>query len=522
MRKITLTTERLGGFFLQLALVFGAWFRISTPLDAGFPINDGGLFYLMIQALRDNLYRLPEHIQYNGLNIPFAYPPFAFYVAGVLTDIFHTSIIKIMLYLPGIVLIFTIPAVYYLANLILKSEFQAGLASLIYSVIPGSMTWLIMGGGVTRSFGQLFLLMASINIYLLYTKGRPKDIIYSILFSAMVCITHPEAALHTVAIAFLFWLFYGMNKKGLVESLVVAAGTLIMTSPWWVVMLQRFGTSPFIAASQTGSNNLAFLVVPFTSFSGEYFLPIIAVFAIVGIVERIARQEYMLIAFYFVPFFIEPRNGANVITIPIALLAAVGLSEVILPSLAKIESAVRKIEFSQPIQSRTEKLFLSFSGVCLLLGMLFSGFKFATERVSPEVMSAFEWIRTNTSQDGRFLILTGEDHAFRDYVNEWFPALTNRLSITTVQGKEWLEPGLFEKEMANNRSIQKCAINSNILPCVEAVTTKLDLDYGYVIIITNPSDVNPARNSVIIAKHSYKVMLSSNEVVVLEKLLDDE
>jgi len=150
MRRFTLITEKLGKFFLLLALIFGSWYRVSVPLDAGFPINDGGLFYLMIQALRENHYRLPEYIHYNGLNIPFAYPPLAFYIAGLLTDFFHTNIIKIMLYSPGIVLILTIPAVYYLAKLLLKSEFQAGLSSLFYSVMPGSITWVIMGGGVTR------------------------------------------------------------------------------------------------------------------------------------------------------------------------------------------------------------------------------------------------------------------------------------------------------------------------------------------------------------------------------------
>ncbi len=48
-----------------------------------FPLNDGGLFATMIQDLVNNRLLLPASTTYNGLDIPFAYPPLAFYVAAL-------------------------------------------------------------------------------------------------------------------------------------------------------------------------------------------------------------------------------------------------------------------------------------------------------------------------------------------------------------------------------------------------------------------------------------------------------
>ena len=241
MKKQNLTPDELGKLFLILALGIGGWFRIFPPLDAGFPINDGGLFYVMIKAIQANGYRLPEYVHYNGLSIPFVYPPLAFYISGLVTDLLHIDLIETMRWLPATVLILTIPVVYYFAFLLLGSKFKAGLAAFIYSVLPRALNWLIMGGGVTRSIGQLFMLIAAINLYQLYTNNKKKNLVLSLLFSALVCITHPEATIHTIGIAFVLWLFYGRNKLGITNSIIIGIGTLLLTSFWWTTMLTKFG-----------------------------------------------------------------------------------------------------------------------------------------------------------------------------------------------------------------------------------------------------------------------------------------
>lgn len=156
--------------------------RIFVPYTSGFPINDGGLFYKMIEGIQSNNYRLPENIQYNGLTIPFAYHPLGFYFAALVSDLFKITLIEILRWLPALTLIVIIPAIYILSNLILNSRFEAGLASLMYALTPGSITWQIMGGGVTRSLGQFFLLLAISNIFY-YSQSNKRNISFSPLFS---------------------------------------------------------------------------------------------------------------------------------------------------------------------------------------------------------------------------------------------------------------------------------------------------------------------------------------------------
>jgi len=72
MRK---NPRRWADVFLLISVLFGAWMRFMPTLLTGTPINDGGMFYVMILDLRAHRFLLPAFTSYNHLNIPFAYPP---------------------------------------------------------------------------------------------------------------------------------------------------------------------------------------------------------------------------------------------------------------------------------------------------------------------------------------------------------------------------------------------------------------------------------------------------------------
>ncbi|MEJ5225591.1 MAG: hypothetical protein WHV44_14130 [Anaerolineales bacterium] len=56
--------------FLTLAVLLGGAVRFLPGIQAGFPINDGGMFYVMTKELVANGFALPHLTGYNGLNIP--------------------------------------------------------------------------------------------------------------------------------------------------------------------------------------------------------------------------------------------------------------------------------------------------------------------------------------------------------------------------------------------------------------------------------------------------------------------
>ena len=82
MQKRKLSADETGVLLLLAAIIFGAWFRIMPAWLAGFPVNDGGMFYTMILDLQANHYAAPLFTTYNHVSIPYAYPPLGIYIGA--------------------------------------------------------------------------------------------------------------------------------------------------------------------------------------------------------------------------------------------------------------------------------------------------------------------------------------------------------------------------------------------------------------------------------------------------------
>ncbi len=482
MKKFRVPTQEEAGVLLAMAAVmFGGWVRLFIPAIAGFPINDGGLFTAMIQTLKANGYRLPFYVQYNGLNIPYAYPPLGFYIGAILSDAFHVSAIIIIQWLPAVVLTIAIIAFYFLARAVMGSAFQAGIATLIYAFTPRVITWQIMGGGLTRSLGQLFLLLALTGIYLLFAKGGWKSLILSIVLSALVVLTHPEAAVQTAGFSLLFFLFKGRNKAGIRNAILVAAGTLVLTAAWWVTILMRFGAGPLASASQTGLlTAYAFFYPLLLTFTDEPLATIVVVLALIGFFAQIAKRDFFIPLWLLLPFFVEPRSAPTVATIPLALLAGIAVSEIIFTALSRFESATRQIQFENPLQARSVQLFMLFIGFYLLGSNFYFGTQVAGTTLTSANRAAFDWVVSNTPADSRFLILTGDKELFCDSTQEWFPVLTNRVSLTTLQGREWLDGRRFTNTISNLQNIQGCLASDSPMECLKENIIDSNFNYIYI------------------------------------------
>jgi hypothetical protein len=105
--------------FFALSVLFGAWVRFLPTLETGTPINDGGMFYVMIADLRASHFLLPAFTSYNHLNIPFAYPPLSFYIAGLISS-FGISTFELLRWLPPLISTLSIFAFSWMASLMLN------------------------------------------------------------------------------------------------------------------------------------------------------------------------------------------------------------------------------------------------------------------------------------------------------------------------------------------------------------------------------------------------------------------
>ncbi|HEX8993114.1 MAG TPA: hypothetical protein VF784_15640 [Anaerolineales bacterium] len=479
------TQDQAGVLIGVMAALFGAWVRLLIPGMAGFPMNDGGLFYVMVHDLQANGLRIPLYVQYNGLTIPFAYPPLGFYAGGIASNVLHLDVIRVLQWLPAVVLIAALPAFYLLAKTILGSSFLAGLATLLFAFTPRAITWQIMGGGLTRSFGQLFLLLALAFIYEAFAHYTRTRLLLAMLFSSLVVLSHPEAALQAVGIAILLWIFVGRSRQSAAHAAVIGAGTLTITAIWWLPAIAHYGVGTLLSAGQTGQHSLLALLEPFVvNLAEEPLTTMVAVLGIVGFAILLSRRSLLVPIWFFAPFLIDPRNALTNAMIPLDLLAAVALAGAILPALARTASGQPQAPGIHLWQARPAVLFLTFSGLYMLGQTAYFGTQLARTALSPDSRIAFQWIRTNTTAGSRFLLVTGGAEPFCDSTLEWFPALADRQSVTTIQGREWVDGRDFGRFIATAHSTAGCLSADSPLACIESVASapqsQLIFDYIYV------------------------------------------
>ena len=470
-------------FFFWLSVLFGAWVRFLPTIETGTPINDGGMFFVMIADLRANHFLLPAFTSYNHLNIPFAYPPLSFYVAGLISSI-GISTFDVLRWLPPLISTLSIFAFFWMASLMLTSRPKASLATMVYALMPRLFSWYVMGGGLSRSFGVLFLLLACASAWALFTQRAPKYILLTALFGAGAILSHPETGLHAAAACALIWLFKGRNSRGVRHALLVALGVILFTCPWWGTVLFQHGFAPFQSALNTGGHNALFWLPWITfDFAEERFATILTVLGLIGFAVQCARRDWFLPLWVLMPFIIEPRSATATAAIPLAALAGIGLSDLIIPGIAALDAKSRNEahEWTEYLsQGRVVKIVLSYVLFFALIGAMIYDFSLTNYVVSRDDRAAMDWISNHTPVDSRFIVLTGRSDPLEDPVTEWFPAYSLRRSQNTIQGEEWLLGKGFMTFLGSLDQLQSCL--NDAPSCVENWASSNDLDYDYLYI----------------------------------------
>jgi hypothetical protein len=516
-------TKQLNILILVFGLMLGAYARLLPAMMVGFPVSDGGLFYVMVKALQANHYVLPAFVDFNGIAMPFAYPPLGFYLAGLVSDLFHIRLIEVFRWLPAVGSIVFSIAFFPLASSILRSTLKGSLAAVFFALLPRSISFYIMGGGITRVLGTLFLLLTLYSARKLFTAPSKKYIWLTILFGSGVVLSHPEAALHTVFLCLVLWLFFGKSKDGIKNSLWAAAGILALTAPFFFVVISRHGVQPYLSAGQTGfQSSLAWLAILTGSFSDEKFVTLISALALLGLVLSLVRKDFLLVVMLFVPAFVDPRSAASFSLISWAMLAAIGFVDIIIPGLYALQNKSQSI---QDLEINWADYFLKSPFIKFALtGLIFYAF-FGTalsDQVYPKVSltpsdrSAMDWVANNIPPQSRFVILTGETETFADAVSEWFPALTRSVSVATVQGYEWMPGKVFLTKMDDYYALQPCM--NRTYQCVEQWAMETDHPFDYLLI--SQDDLSKNENPLLISlleSSEYQIAYQKDEVAIFKK-----
>lgn len=462
---------------LGVAVIFGGIVRFFPGLMAGFPLNDGGMFLSMILDLKASAYVLPRFTSYNQLDIPFAYPPFGFYLARLLSDLLNVQELDILRWLPPFVHSISVFAFYRLASEMLRSKGRGALASAFYALTPGAFGWFIMGGGLTRSLGSFFLLLSVYFVLRLFQEGVGKFIGLAILFGGLTVLSHPEAGVHAAATCILVWLFFGRTVKSLWHACLVGAGVLLVTSPWWLTVISNHGLTPFLSALHTGSYGAPIWVVYWAGiFSVEGFFPLLAVLRVIGLGWGIWKKQYFLIAWSVLPFLAEPRSAPSVAFYPLTMLVALAFADAFPYFISKLRAVKSDLEELHQNNRFNAVLFLTLTYLFVYSGLY--GFRLLGNSLKPNDVESMIWVKENTPPGATFLVYTGVESPEIDPFVEWFPALSGRGNISTIQGYEWLLAGDFYEFYGSLTDLQQC----KALDCIENWSDREAVNYQYILI----------------------------------------
>jgi hypothetical protein len=450
----SLVSARLAPVTLfALALGLGILVRISVvSAGQGFPLNDGGMFLAMIEDVRAHHYALPELTSYNGGDIPFAYPPLPFYAAAALGDVFGISSIDVLIYLPLLFSILTIPAFWLLARSMLSKPLYASLAALLFASMPRSFNWEVVGGGLTRSPGFFFATLALWQTYELFRDGKRSHLLPAVALSALSILCHMEMGWFVAFSALFFLLWHRKQPATLPNAALLAAGVALLTAPWYLGVVLRSGIEPLFSAVQTGGHSPFVLLTPLMlRFGDDAFFPLALVLSLLGLLATVRDHRYLLPLWLLVIFVLDPRKAATVSTLPLAMLAAIGLVEVIWPLVR------REIDRDMP------RWAFAAAGFFLLLYAPVAAIASSTGSDSPlhalpeAQREAMAWSAANTPSSATFVVMPSANRWANDAPSEWFPALSGRISLNTVQGAEWLGKREYQDRQQEFQDLAECA-----------------------------------------------------------------
>ncbi len=475
-------------FVFGLAVLLGAGLRIAIVLKADFPHNDGGLFNSVTQELIQSGFHLPVTIPYNSGQIPFVYPPLGFYLAGALTAM-GFSLIQLQRLLPLIFCILTIPAFALLTRTFTHRSDLAALSTLAFALLPYSTDRLLMGGGLTRAPGFFFSLLALNWIYLSFENGKHLYISLAALFSTLTLLTHPVYTTFVVFSALVFYLFLPKKRRNLISGMLVAGGVLLLSAIWWLQILTTHSIDPILGA--LASRNALPLIVRlsqllFFDLSGEYFLELIGVFSLFGLIFTLLDRHYLLPAWLIAIFIFERTAPVSLAVVPLAMLAGIG--------------GARMIEAGSKLWKtgiRSRFVMIAFS-VLVYYSLISSYIRFDAAVLTPDNRESLTWIAENSSAGSIFLVLSGYPW-WDDPVTEWFPTLTDRVSVTTVQGYEWTTPDQFSHQAQIFTEAGLC-LQSIEVSCLDewAGRNRVAFDYIFIPQIKPPKGSLPVGNSALV------------------------
>ncbi len=457
--------------FPAIALGLGAAMLFYNAFRFSLPIGYAGLYAQASEQVAASGFRLPLNIHFYGPgDVPFAYPPLAFYVMAPFLDLGISPLTYLRLIPPLLSLLGLIP-LYLLAERFTHSRLGAAAAVGLCAASPALYTAHTWAAGVVRALAFLLLLC---GLYVFDRAIRQDRLLLPALSGALfglVALTHLSYALF-LTFCVLCWLVTNPNRQTVKAGVISAGVAAIVIAPWSYVMLSRYGVAPFLSAWSTHGNAsfLGALAQPpalAAWLAGNLgvitAVPFLVVFVAFGFAYLVAAREFTLPLLFLLSIIVLSPEGDRFIIVLAALLAGASgrVAEAWLPSL----------RWAVPVSQ-------ALLGMVVLYGMLL-GFR-SIQNTRPQLQDGAvqlgDFVQRRTPAQTRFLLLAAPSEA------EWFPFLLQRQPLASKWGAEWL--GTYYSASGLVAAINDCRRAEDV-GCLQALHLTLDSED---ILITHRAD----------------------------------
>lgn len=447
--------------------IIGLAVRAVPVAVADFPLNDGGLFFSMVTAIQEAGWALPVTVAWNGGDLPFTYPPLALYLAGLSGAGLGLDLLATFRFLPLAASALVVPAVYLLGRRLLSSD-AAGLAgALTYALAPTAFIWLVQGGGITRAPGMLLgVLTISLSVELVRAPTLGRAALTGIL-AGLTVLTHPAAAVFTALSATLIWAFEGRSRQSLTWSGAAVGVALLVAAPWAALVIQHHGLAGLMDVQNNGPDPRSTLIALVAGrLTGNTFPDPLALFGL-GMAGLCLIRHQFLLPVWFLASAILAWQYAMV---PLGLLVGLAATDLL--------AAWR----AQPAGWAPRVLLAAFGGLLAVEAaagaLVVLNPNAPLHALSPPRREAMAWVAANLPDEVRVAVVTGASWA-TDPDSEWFPVLTGRLSVATVQGSEWLGRDAFRDRLDAHGRLQDCVPDGGA-GCLHEWLARWPAEYVYV------------------------------------------
>ncbi len=358
-------------------------------------------------------------------------------------------------------ILFNVVYVLLFAALLLKSgrsRLFTALAILFLSVNLRSFEWLLMGGGLSRGLGSVFLMLTLLAIGIPDREASAeiglKRLVLSGIAVAGAILSHLEWGILAAASVVLSRALGSRTIRDFVASCLIPGITaIIFVLPWLSFVIGTHGLEPFSAAGETSGWATGFIKGKLLEIASLAVVsnPLV----ILGGVALLFRRQWFWIAFILMCIVLTPRHAQTPAMLAIVVFGTQGV--ITAYHLADRFLQSRTLAGASAAVAVTAVLAFNVYGTVLYAPTSF-------RVLPPEMRAAMAWVAE--TQPGRSFAVVNDRAWPNDSTGEWLPTLASGRSVTTVQGREWnREHAKYEDLTKALRKSGSChEVRSNLRP----------------------------------------------------------